>query len=84
MTAPRVDGAPDMADRNTDPSPKPVQRRGFFTALGLGAAASVAAATTAAVMAPEPAEAMTPPGDKGGPHYRESEHIKQYYRVNRY
>ena len=42
------------------------------------------AAATSVVVASEPAEAMTPPGTKGGPHYRESEHVKQYYRVNRY
>ncbi len=59
---------------------KPVKRRGFFAAIGLSSAAAVAAVTTT----PKPAEAMTPPGTKGGKHYTESEHVKQYYRVNRY
>lgn len=58
--------------------PKTVQRRGFFAALGLAAAAS------ATVAAPKPAQAMTPPGTKGGSHYQESEHVKTFYRVNRY
>ena len=63
--------------------PRPVRRRGFFAALGLGGAA---AATTAIalVAAPSPAEAYVPSAEKGGAHYRESEHVKQYYRVNRY
>lgn len=71
-----------MSDK---PDARPVRRRGFFTTFGLGGAAAIAAAATAAVVAaPEPAEAMTPPGTKGGAHYRESEHVKQFYRVNRY
>jgi len=56
------------------------RRRGFFASLGIAGAAAVAVATTTA----KPAEAMTPPGTKGGKHYSESEHVKQYYRVNRY
>jgi hypothetical protein len=55
-------------------------RRGFFKALGLTAAAAVA--TVAAET--KPAEAMTPPGTKGGKHYTESDHVKQFYAVNRY
>jgi hypothetical protein len=60
---------------------KTVERRGFFAKLGIGSAAAVVAAVAGK---PEPAEAFTPPADKGGTHYRESEHVKQYYRVNRY
>lgn len=67
---------------DTTQAPKPVQRRGFFASLGLGAAAAVA--STVVVATPEPAQAMTPPGTKGGAHYTESEHVKQFYRVNRY
>jgi len=63
--------------------PKTVQRRGLFTAIGMGSVAAVAT-VAASVVGAEPAEAMTPPGTKGGAHYRESEHVKQYYRVNRY
>jgi hypothetical protein len=66
-----------MADTKTE---KTVQRRKFFATIGLGSAAAVVAAVTPA----EPAEAMTPPGTKGGKHYTESEHVKEFYRVNRY
>jgi hypothetical protein len=53
------------------------RRRGFLAARGLG---SAAAATAAA----RPVRAMTPPDKKGEQKYRESEHVKQYYRVNSY
>lgn len=66
-----------MTEKTQD---KTVQRRGFFASLGLaGATAVVAAAST-----PKPAEAMTPPGTKGAKHYTESDHVKAFYRVNRY
>ncbi len=65
----------------SDPKPEPeVRRRGFFAALGLSGAAAVAAVAVET----RPAEAMTPPVTKGGHHYVESEHVKQFYRVNRY
>lgn len=54
-----------------------VERRGFFAAIGL---ATAAIATSGS----KPAEAMTPSGGKAGAHYTESEHVKQFYRVNRY
>ena len=66
-----------MTDKIQD---KPVQRRGLFAAIGLSGAAAVA--TSAAVVAN--AEAMTPPAGKGGAHYTESDHVKTFYRVNRY
>lgn len=69
-----------MAD---DTTAKTVRRRGFFATIGLGGAAAAVTAVASVVTAPE-AEAMTPPGTKGGAHYQESEHVKQYYRVNRY
>lgn len=69
---------------NTPETPNRVKRRGFFTTFGLGGAAAVAAAATTLVVDSQPAEAVTPPAGKGGPHYRESDHVKQYYRVNRY
>ncbi len=75
-----VSGVSIMPEQN---DLKNVKRRGFFATFGLGGAAAVAAAAVS-VVAPEPAEAMTPSGTKGGSHYRESEHIKQYYKVNRY
>ncbi len=57
-----------------------VKRRGFFATLGLGGAAAVVAAVTE----PKEAEAFTPTKSKGGAHYTESEHVKQFYKVNRY
>jgi hypothetical protein len=72
-----------MKGLQTMSDPKPdtaVQRRGFFAALGMTGATAIAVATVEA----RPAEAMTPPGTKGGHHYVESEHVKQFYRVNRY
>ncbi len=55
-------------------------RRRVLKRLGLGTAAvAVAVATRTA-----PAEAMKPPAGKGGSQYKENEHVKQFYRVNRY
>ena len=66
-------------------TPQQVQRRGFFTKFGIGGAAAVAVSvSTALVATPEPALAMTPSGGKAGSHYKESEHIKKFYRVNSY
>ena len=59
---------------------KPASRRGFFASIGLGATAAAASL----IAAPKEAEAVTPSKSKGGSHYTESEHIKQFYRVNRY
>ena len=55
-------------------------RRRVLKRLGLGTAAVAVAVATRTV----PAEAMKPPAGKGGSHYKESEHVKQFYRVNRY
>jgi len=55
-----------------------VDRRSFFKALGAGAAV---AATPAMVT---PAEAVDPGKDETRARYRETDHIKAYYRVNRY
>ncbi len=63
--------------------PKTVQRRGFFATIGLGGAAAAATAVASVVIA-EPAQAMKPSGGKAGSHYQESEHIKQFYKVNSY
>jgi len=69
-----------MTNQTPKSEKKTVERRGFFAALGLGGAAAV----VALVAEPNPAEAVTPPAAKGGSHYQESEHVKQFYRVNRY
>ena len=56
----------------------PIHRR-MAAKLGAGLAVLTGLVTRA-----KPAAAMTPKGDKAGAHYRESPHVKQYYRVNRY
>ena len=66
--------APDRAsDRATD-------RRGFLKSIG---GASVAGAAVAVGAAP-PANAAENDADKKKARYRESEHVKAYYRTNRY
>ncbi|WP_371125814.1 formate dehydrogenase [Bosea sp. (in: a-proteobacteria)] len=55
-----------------------VDRRSFFKALGAGA---TLAATPAMVT---PAAAVDPGKEETKARYRESEHVKDFYRVNRY
>jgi len=64
-----------------DKSSKPVGRRDFLRTLGAGGATLAATAA-----APLSAEAQSGgDGDaKTKARYRESEHVKTYYRVNRY
>lgn len=37
-----------------------------------------------ALLKARPAAALQPAADKAGPHYRESPHVQQFYKVNRY
>ena len=60
---------------------KAVGRRDFLRALAAGAGA--AAATTAAPLT-GPAMAAESDQDKRKARYKETEHIKAFYRVNRY
>jgi hypothetical protein len=53
-------------------------RRNFFKALGAGATVAVAP------VAVTPAAAVDPGKDETKARYRESEHVKDFYRVNRY
>jgi len=55
-----------------------LDRRNFFKALGAGATVAVAP------VAVTPAAAVDPGKDETKARYRESEHVKDYYRVNRY
>ena len=60
-----------------------VDRRGFLKSLGAGAAGT--AATVAGVTAvPTAAEAVESAADKVKTRYRETDHVKAYYRTNRY
>lgn len=65
-----------MTDRD---GAKALHRRQFLT---FGATGAAAAATLQ--MAVEPAEAASWKDDKRKARYRESEHVKAFYRVNRY
>jgi hypothetical protein len=58
--------------------PGAVDRRSFFKALGAGAAVAVAPVAVA------PATALNPGNDEKKSRYRETEHVKAYYRTNRY
>jgi hypothetical protein len=59
-----------------------IGRRGVLRALGVGAAGM--AATAASVpLAPARADSETE-DEKRKPRYRETEHVKTFYKVNRY
>ena len=58
-----------------------VDRRGFLKSVG---GASVAAAAVAGAVAPAAAQAVETDADRKKARYRESDHIKAYYRTNRY
>jgi hypothetical protein len=68
-----------MADNKT-PDQQALDRRGFLKALGVGAGA---AATTAIAVAPV-AVAGESDADKKKARYKESDHVKAFYRTNRY
>jgi hypothetical protein len=69
-----------MTDNTSDK--KAVDRRGFLKAVGLtaGAAATAAAVTTA----PTAAVAAESQADKLKARYKETDHVKAFYRTNRY
>ena len=57
-----------------------VDRRGFMKSIGGASIAGAAVATGAAA----PAEAAESDADKKKARYRETDHVKAYYRTNRY
>jgi hypothetical protein len=61
-------------------STKSLDRRSFFRGLGGVAAVAGAAAATGV----EPAAAQQKPDERRKARYRESEHVKNFYRTNRY
>ena len=67
-----------MSKTTSEPGKPAVDRRSFFKALGAGA---TLAATPAMVT---PAAAVDPGKEESKARYRESEHVKDFYRVNRY
>jgi hypothetical protein len=60
---------------------KTVARRGFLRALGAGAGVAVASAAPLATAANADSENNN---DKRKARYKETDHIKTFYRVNRY
>jgi hypothetical protein len=67
-----------MSRKTQEPKSPAFDRRSFFKALGAGAAV---AATPVAVT---PAAAVDPGKEETKARYRETDHIKAFYRVNRY
>jgi hypothetical protein len=55
-----------------------LNRRAFFKAAGAGAVVAVAPAAVT------PAQALDPGSEEKKARYRETEHVKAYYRTNRY
>jgi hypothetical protein len=61
--------------------PTGMNRRSFFGAFG---GASTAAVATVAMLRPDAAQAYDPGEAETGPRYKETDHVKTFYRVNGY
>lgn len=62
-----------------------VDRRGFLRSIGKGAAGGAAVAAGSVVgLAPGAADASESKADRVKKRYRESDHVKAFYRTNRY
>ena len=59
-----------------------VERRGFLKALGLGAGAAARGVVGEAALAP--AAAQESRSDRTKVRYKETDHVKAFYRTNRY
>ena len=69
---------------NHHDDPKPA-RRGVLRALGLAAGAATVPALAQRADAVPPGEARKESAaQRNAPRYRESEHVRDYYRTNRY
>ncbi len=66
----------------TGKSNKALDRRNFLR--GLGGASTVAVAAAASPIVATDANAYDPGGDETKGRYRESEHVKAFYRTNGY
>jgi hypothetical protein len=66
----------------TDKNEKAMDRRSFFRAVG--GASTVAVAAVASPIAATDAQAYDPGGDETKARYRESDHVKAFYRTNGY
>jgi len=71
-----------MKDETSKPK---VDRRNFLRSLGKGAAGGVATSAAAVVgLAPRAADAAESKADRVKKRYRETDHVKAFYRTNRY
>jgi hypothetical protein len=66
----------------TEKTDKAMDRRRFLR--GIGGASTVAAAAVASPLAATDANAYDPGADETKARYRESEHVKAFYRTNGY
>ena len=66
----------------TDKTDKAINRRSFFKTVG--GASTVAVAAVASPMAASDAQAYDPGNDETKARYRESDHVKAFYRTNGY
>ncbi len=67
---------------SSKPEKKDVDRRSFFKSLG-GASAAAAVAVTAPIVA-TPAAATENQSERTKARYKETDHVKTFYRTNRY
>ena len=76
-----------MTDKRSAPVERPLQsavdRRNFLKTLGAGAGAT-SLAVAGAVVAPAEAAAAESAADKKKKRYQETDHVRAYYRTNRY
>jgi hypothetical protein len=61
---------------------KVTSRRNFFRAVG--GASTVGVASAAAALGPSPTRAYEPGDDEAKARYRETDHVKAFYRVSSY
>ncbi len=61
-----------------------VDRRGLLRFLGKGAAGTAVVAATGVAVTSTPADAAESVADRIKKRYRETDHVKTYYRTNRY
>jgi hypothetical protein len=67
-----------MSQKASETEKSAFDRRSFFKALGAGATVAVAPAMVT------PAEAVDPGKEQTKARYKESDHVKAFYRSNRY
>jgi nitrous oxide reductase len=67
-----------------DKKPAAPDRRQLLRSLGTGALGTAAVAAGGAAVVITPAEAATSVSERKKARYKETEHVKAYYRTNRY